>query len=403
MDADAMEQQKNSAPLTVDTTLSARQFYQHDPLLVLLKEKLHLNNFCISAGAMFLPGIVYPVWWLLSKITTHSHLSGWHLNDWFSIIIQFFFLFPCLFLIYTFIPHTIAKLFNALYTGGVIGNYRKDRSGIETYVHFEQKMIRWIDNSWWAVATIVLVMFYISLRLFWLEETLTGHHTNPQSFMPFVIQAIAILIYVPLMFATGMNVIRLVLALVFINRLFYLFKLQVKPIHADGAGGLGSVENLLWLCVSMMLWLAVLLAAAILGPELTTLSYSEMFLLAAIYIVLIPTLIIGCLVFPHRMMVDARNEALQSLTAEYQHALTQSLSSGAQDTPGISAETLRLEALKKRYDLVYSSFPVWPLDTSALSRIGVTVIIPIILPIILPAILPSIISFISFAFQGTGH
>jgi hypothetical protein len=44
-----------------------------------------------------------------------------------------------------------------------------------------------------------------------------------------------------------------VLLLVFINRLFLLFNIQVKMLHPDGSGGLGSLEYILWISVGMML------------------------------------------------------------------------------------------------------------------------------------------------------
>ncbi|GCF09237.1 hypothetical protein [Dictyobacter arantiisoli] len=391
MEAGATEEEKDSVHTTVnvDTTLSTQQIYQHDPLLILLKGKLHLNNLWISAGATLLPGSVYLLAWLLWRV---NEIKEWDNKDLLSLIIQTFILFPFLSLIYTLIPNAIVKLFNTLATNGVIGHARKDRPGGETYAAFKQQLVYWIDNSWWTVAITIVVVLYILTRLFLRE---LPAQNNP---IPYPLRAIVIIAYAPLMFATGMSVIRLVIVLIFTNRLFYFFTLQIQPIHPDGSGGLGILESLLWLCVGMMLWVVTLLIAMILVQKLSGLSYAEMFLLGAIYIALIPTLLIGWLIFPHRMMVQARNEALQPLMVEYQHALIQSLSSGTQDTQSIAAETLHLETLKKRYDLVYNLFPVWPLDTNTLSRAGATVIIPIILPLILP----STLSFISFLLQKFG-
>ncbi len=184
------------------------------------------------------------------------------------------------------------------------------------------------------------------------------------------------------MYATGISVIRLLLALIFTNWLFYSFKLQIKPLHADGAGGLGAMAQLLWASIGIMLWEALLLLASVLSRNLLWLSLSEMILLGAIYITLTPALLIGWLIFPHRMMVKARDELLQPLTDEYQQALLQSLSSHEHDTRSLISGTRRLTALKQRYDLLRNTFPTWPLETNTLNRIGVTVILPLILPII---------------------
>ncbi|GHO81871.1 hypothetical protein KSD_96420 [Ktedonobacter sp. SOSP1-85] len=389
MEANAVEPQKESVQSIVNTTLSARQLYRHDPLLFLLKERLHLRNLWMSVGAMLLPGIVYLVWWLLwgSKFS-----SGWNPGTISSILIQTFALFPSLFFIYDCIPNAIAKTFNTLYTDDVIGKYRKDPADREAYARFKQQVVYWMDNNWWTATIIVVIILYALLRLF-LRELPDRH-----DLLPLMVRTVVVIIYVPLMFATGMSVIRLVLALIFVNRLFYLFKLQIKPALADGSGRLRSLERLLWLCVSIMLWVAILLAAMILGRNVGGLTFPEVFLLGAIYILLIPTLLIGWLIFPHRMMVKARDEALQPLAIEYQQALMLSLSPKTQDTQGVAAEILHLETLKKRYDLVYNSFSVWPLETHTLSSAGVTVILPVILPLIFPFI----VSFISFLLQWFG-
>ncbi|BCL79524.1 hypothetical protein ccbrp13_19890 [Ktedonobacteria bacterium brp13] len=389
MEAGAVEDYKENVHSTVSTTLLAMQFYQHDPLLVLLKEKLHFRNLWISIGMMLPPGIVYLAWWLLLRTELPT---TWNNKDFFSVIIQIFLLFPLLFLIYTSIPTFIADLFNTLLTNGVIGTYRNDRSGKETHASFQKQLIYWIDNSWWTVAIMLVVILYVLFRL--LVRELPDQH----NLISYPVRATVIIMYAPLMFATGMSVIRLVLALIFMNRLLYFFTLQIKPLHADGSGGLGILEHILWLCVGMMLWVVILLAAAVLAHNLSGLSLLEMFLLGAIYIALIPALLIGWFIIPHRMMVKARAEALQPLAVTYQQALMQSLSSGIQDTQSMTDETLRLETLKKHYDLAYTSFPVWPLETSTLSSAGIT----ILLPVILPLLLPPIVSLILLALQRLG-
>ena len=52
MDAGLINQQKGAESSTSDATLSAQQFYQHDPLLMMLKDKLRLNDFWISSRSL---------------------------------------------------------------------------------------------------------------------------------------------------------------------------------------------------------------------------------------------------------------------------------------------------------------------------------------------------------------
>jgi len=371
VEAKLIEPQKDTASSMNGNYLSAHQLYQHDPMLVLFKDTLRLHDLWISAGAMLLPGTVFLIW----SLGWTSGGQWWTPDDTLSVLLQIFILFPLLFLIYLLVPASIAGLFNTLRANGVVGEYRGHQSGAQTYENFMQQLVTWIDKSWWTMAILAIVVFYALYRLVVLEP-------GSLSPVPYWMRLCALVIYLPLMYATGMSVVRLLLALVFTNWLLYLFALQVKPLYPDGAGGLGALGRILWVSVGIMLWEALLLVATVLSRNLHWLSLPEMFLLGAIYVVLTPALLIGWLIFPHRAMVNARDETLQPLANAYQQALTASISSAEYDRQNVVAETRQLAALKQRYDLARDTFPTWPLEISTFSRIGVTIILPLILPLI---------------------
>jgi hypothetical protein len=366
-----LDQQREVKDAVEDQPLTARQFYQHDPLLVLLKDRWHVHTFWICAGTILLPGCVFLCWWLGWARTA----AAWHVGNTLSVLLQTLILFPIIFLIYTLVPGSIASLFRTLKTNGVIGEPRKNLPGAKTYEAFVEQMVRWTDNSGWTLAILVLVICYALYRLLLLEPA----SSSP---VPYWMRVCAIVSYLPLMYVTGISVLRIVLALIFTNWLFYRFTLSVKPLHSDGSGGLGAMGHLLWLSVGIMLWEVLLLVASVLARNLIWLSLSEMILLGAIYIALTPALLIGWLLFPHAMMVKARDEMLSPLTNAYQQALLQSLPSPDHDTRTLVSDTRRLTTLKQRYDLLHDTFPVWPLETGTLSRIAVTVILPLLLPIL---------------------
>jgi hypothetical protein len=375
MDADLLDQQKDAKSSARDTTLLAQQFYQHDPLLVLLKDKLHLHDFLILAGAVVLVGGVYLSGWFLWTSKTRI----WTTNDTLGVLLVTFVLYPLLFLIYLLVPVSIAGLFNTLRINGVIGELRRHQPGIASYEQFVQKLLTWMDKGWWAAATMVILVFYACYRLLLLEPRISSP-------VPYWFSVMVVAIYLPLMYAAGMSVVRLLLSLIFTNWLFYLFVIKVKPLHPDGSGGLGALGRILWISVAIMLWDALLLGVALLANNLRWFTQLEMMLLSVIYIVLTPALLIGWLIFPHRVMVSARDEALQPLADEYQHVLMQSLSPAEHDIRTVVTETRRLTALKQRYDLVRTTFPTWPLEVNGLGRLLVTVVLPVLLPFILPLI-----------------
>lgn len=388
MDANLANQQQGAKSSASSTILSAQQFYQHDPLLILLKDTLRLNDLWIIIGVMALPGGVFLFGWLLCLWT--SNVQWWTPGNTLSVLLQIFILFPLLFMIYLLVPVAIAGLFNTLRTNGAIGEHRRHQPGSETYENFVQQLVTWVDKSWWAAATLGIIVFYVCYRLLLKEPHILR--------VPHWFSVSVVIIFLPLMYAVSMSVVRLLLALVFTNWLFYLFTIQIKPLHPDGSGGLGALGSILWISVVIMLWDALLLGASLLGSNLHWFSSPEIILMGAIYVALTPSLFIGWLVFPHRVMVRARDEALQPLADEFQQALMQSLSSVAHDTGTVVATTRRLAALKQHYDLVRDTFPTWPLEINTVSRLVVTAILPAFLPLILP-LMASLISLVSKALR----
>ena len=375
MDAGLINQQKGAESSTSDATLSAQQFYQHDPLLMMLKDKLRLNDFWIIAGVMLFPAGVFLSGWLLWI----NKVQFWTLSNTLGALLLTFVVFPLLFLIYLLVPSSIASLFNTLSTNGVIGEHRRHQSGPETYENFVRQLVTWTDRGWWTAATLVILVFYVCYRLLLIE-------TRISSPVPYWFRVSLIVTYLPLMYAVCISVVRLLLTLVFTNWLFYLFTIHLKPLHPDGSGGLGALGRILWVSVTIMLWDALLLGVARLSNNLDWISTVEMILLGAIYVALTPALLIGWLVFPHRVMVKARDEALQPMVDEFQQALTVCMLSTQNDTRSVVAETRRLAALQQRYDLVRDTFPTWPLKINGLGRLMATVVLPVLLPLALPLI-----------------
>ncbi len=391
MDVDLSMQQEGPQSTTVGTTLSAQQFYQHDPLLVLLKNKWRLNDLWIIAGAIVTPGIVFSFWWFWVEYVVGSKVQIWIPGDTVSALLQTFATFPLLVMIYLLIPASIARLFNTLRANRVIGESRRERAGSESYEDFVRQLVTWMDKSWWAAMGLVVVVLYLFCRLLLIELH------NPSS-VPFWLRACALVMWLPLMYATLMSVVRLLLTLVFTNWLFYRFTILVKPLHPDGSGGLGALGHLLWLSVGIMFWDALLLSTALVTSHMTLFSFLEILPLAAIYVSLTPSLLIGWLYLPHRVMVKARDEALLPLTEEFRQTFQQTMPSVGDDTASIVAGTSRLAALKQRYDLVQETFPTWPVEVQDLRRLVATGSLPALLPLLLPLV-PPLITFLMHGFN----
>lgn len=367
MDAEVPVQQELEAREDGATPFSARSFYQGDPLLVLLKERWRLNLVWMVGGVFVLAELV-----LLSYIT----IFRWQLRPDGTVrdaldLLLLGIAFTLIFLIYVLLPSGMAEIFTTLRANGVIGGYRQVRSASLSYEHFVEQVILWVNRRWW-LGTIAILNLLVLLATLVLQP----------SDVPLFWQFVALLLgYVPLLYLLSFVLLRVILLIVGINRLFVLFTMQVKPLHADGSGGLGSLGLILWVNVGMI----VAISLAVLAETQLFPYDPDLELMIAVYSVSVVALVIGWLVLPHRVMLHARTELLQPLTQEYERAIRETMPSIRGDTAAIVAGTERLAALQKRYEQVRESFPTWPIEIVQMRGLAVVLILPVLISL-LPAL-----------------
>jgi hypothetical protein len=344
---------KGTVPSTI---IAPEQLY--DPLLVLFKVKLRLNNWWAITGMGVITTTGLYGWLRLGTLTPLQILIG-------SIVV------PLWMGIYLFLPSTIADLFNGLWRNGVIGEYRADRPGSGSYKEFVEKQARWIHSRWWVgVAFFVLALYWLS-RFFFL-------HDDPIKIAPLWLQCIMIFVFSLVGYVGVLSIVWLLSMVVSINRLFHVFTIRVRPLHPDGSGGLGLFNRFLWISIAL-----VMIGVCSVLP-LSPHSFNIYYILGAIvgYLITLPLLLTAWLAWPHHMMVQARNELLQPLIDEYEQAISETMPSAKGDTEAINAGTERLAALQKRYEQVRNSFPTWPIEIVQLRRLAIVLILPLLLSLL---------------------
>src|SRR5215472_5429387 len=281
-------------------TLPVEKLYQHDPLLVLLKDRLHLNEIWSILGIAFFTGIV-PIG-LPILTTPNFDPLGVSLLVTLRDVVQTLILFPLLYGIYLLLPGYIANMFNTLQENGIVGEYRKDRTGAEAYDAFLQKLVSWEDNLWWTVASLVFVAICWLYEL-GVAEPLLKNATLP----PLWLRILTLVVYTPIMYAVFLNVARLLVILVFTNWLFHLYTIHLNPLDPDGSAGLGKLGTMLSISMLLMATMGVTVLVVI-HPEFLSGSlpanYSMPLHVQAVflgikYFVVTAALIIGCRTTPH--------------------------------------------------------------------------------------------------------
>ena len=364
MDAEIPTQQEPINAGSITTSLTPEQFYQGDPYLVLVKDKLHLDNIW-STAIFFVIAITYN-FSVNTIFSEHIHPTT-SLSDAFHQLLLAI-AYTSFYLIYLLLPKFMAETFDTLRANGVIGNPRQDSSKPISYESFVEKLRAWTNSPWWLAIIAMLTILY------WLQVVFVQHSQIPLFWNVFFL----LVGVIPGIYLVCFILVRVVLLLVFINRLFSLFTIQVKLLHADGSGGLGSLGRILWISVGMMFAISLAILAA---PQAFA-SPVAIFIITVSYLVLVLALVIGCLALPHHIMLLARQELLKDITKEYEQAVEETMPSLKCDTAAIEAGTKRLSALQERYKLLRDNFPVWPLEIMQMRRLGVAFIVPVLLSLL---------------------
>jgi hypothetical protein len=362
--------------------IKPEEFYRHDPVLVLLKDKLRLNTSWIILGSIaLLVGYNFG----LRMVVPYGPPAPLSVKTFFRLLdICAYVLF---YTVYLSLPQAIADLFNTLRTNGIIGEPLQDQPGSTTYAGFLSELVSWADSTWWLAGVLPFVALYFLYRF--LVRTPQIAHAGFLA-PPFWLQVVNALLDVTVAYTAFLSVVRLVVALVFTRRLFRSFMIQVKPLHPDGRGGLGIMRHILWMNAGMMLAAAM----AFFEADWLLSSPVDEVVLTAAYVVLVPALLLGWLVLPHQAMVKARDAELQPLVDEFQQALKETTPSAKDDAKIIDAGIERLSALKRRYEFLCSIFPTWPLELREMHQLIVALSLPALIPLVFPY-LKDLFTFIS--------
>jgi hypothetical protein len=373
MDAETTSQNEPEKSEVDSTLLSSRALYQHDPLLVLLKDKLHLSTPWIVAGGFIFGGlssfIFIPVFLRDFQPTVSLGYVFVRLLVAIAIIFNL--------LIYLLLPASMASVFNTLRANGVIGPPRQERLGAMSYARFLQQVVTWVDSRWWSTVMVMLSPLYFLYAIFIF---------TPQSLtVPPVWLLVSYVIGpLPFLYTLGFVFLRVMLLLIFLNRFLFLFNIRVRPLHPDGSGGLAALSRIWWM-VAALIFVTALSLVPLIGQHPGHLLLLETISTTIGYLILLPAIAIGWFALPHHVMVQARNEHLQPLAEEYERVLMETRPTADEATAQIVAGTERLSALKQRYELVRDTFPTWPLQVVEMRRLAVALLLPALIAL-LPAL-----------------
>jgi hypothetical protein len=258
-----------------------------------------------------------------------------------------------------------------------------------TYQRFVSKHFRRTYSPWLQITAFLILVLFLYFQVPALLKG-WGVPSLLQLWELDWIQIVYLVLYTLIAYVASVCLVQLVLVAISLNRVFSSFTIKVCPLHPDGSGGLGALRQVLWISN------AILIAGICFIASISAQVINHIFVLIFLFgpLILFPAMLMVWLALPHREMLRARDVQLQPIVDEYRKTLQETGASITAPTAAIAEGTERLVTLQKRYDQVKGSFPTWPVETSFIGRLGLTLFLPLLTSLV-PAVIYLVIKLMN--------
>ena len=271
------------------------------------------------------------------------------------------------------LPRGILEIIEGLHLNKVL---RADAQLFNFLRRFAQVYNHWI----WATATSCLVLFYMVFFAVPEHRTFQTWETASEFLFWYMI------VFWGIIFWIGATlIVRGGIVLYYLNRLFREFKINVRVLHPDGAGGLSSL-GAFSVKVAYVIGIYGLAAVATtitqsyrITGEFSGLSLSTALVIQLIlYVIFAPIAFFAPIGAARNAMRSAKNELLLRISDQFELDAQRLNELIGQDVNELKKGLETLEQLKKVHRLV-SEFPVWPFNTANIVRFFSAISSPFVL------------------------
>jgi hypothetical protein len=167
-------------------------------------------------------------------------------------------------------------------------------------------------------------------------------------------------------------------------------ELRTQALHPDGCGGLRAVGHLLTVVLST----AAILGAASLGMFLAIKATPaqptrrpEPYVLAFLYVVLLPLAFLNLLWWPHQGMDSYRKQVLKPVVKKFHESIILTWPSTTDDSARLKANNDSLSEITRQFQVLDDALPVWPLRLRRLQAVLAAAILPVLIPVVTAVLL----------------
>ena len=359
---------------------------QSDPLLYLLIAKWRLGPVWAYVIFSLVPLTSESIFCFFRGclITTSKFIGMW--NDYLNFS-NFILFFPVIFTLYVWLPTGIEDIFGALKLNEIIPLTKKNRQALIRFDNYKERLLK---DKFWVFMTIFLVVVDDALLIF----PGTNKFVVWWNYYTFTFFSHQIVIAV-MLYAAIFSIIRISQFILLLRFFFNEVKIDIKPLHPDGCGGLrplgGFSVNLGYVlgALDTSVILTVYFQSYLLGGNLGDFVWPPAIVLfISVYSVCAPVVFFAPIGTAHKAMREAKERELLVISKQFELDYENMMKSLPSKTNIVITAIGNIEQLKRLYRIV-QDFPVWPFNIQNLVRFVVSVLGPFIL-----SIFPTILSLV---------
>lgn len=349
-------------------------FVGGDPLIILIRRKLHVDVVFATIGIVLLlhvpiaVAIVKDDLWqsTIGRPGVSNNPGFWFLS---------FVAYPATVFFFLWMPDGVWNVLTGLKDNGAIKEDGRLRQYLEDFSNFYK---HWI----WALLCLLVVLalnifllhpIYSTRLLWWTRgEFIFWYNLSLLAFYAFLLALI---------------VARILVAILWFNRLFRRFEIRVKILHPDGAGGLSPLGGFsvkigyLIGIYGLTLVIIVLSQNITVSGEVSPQVNPPTILASFLYFVLAPISFFAPIGSAHSAMGKARDEFALRISERFDEEFVRLQASLGEGTEQIKASMEKIEQLQAMHAIV-TGFPIWPFNTENTIRFFSSILSPILLVII---------------------
>ena len=365
-------------------------FVGADPLTALLIGRLRIKPWLATLGfslVLNIPIIVVAfindgLWLGTGGRIGLLHDYGWWVFQLSSV--------PASVLFFLWMPQGIYGVLEGLGSSRVIMIPDTQRGADDSFSDFVQRFDRSYSHWIWTVVCIVSAIAFVAIIV-----PVHRTYNNWVSSNEFAFWYIEFFWFL-LCFIVCLLIIRCGIAIVWFNRLFREFQIDVRVLHPDGAGGLSSLGSF---SVKVGYLIGVdgfaVVVATLTQSYLVTGQFSDLTLnppliiILAAYLLLSPVAFFAPIGSAHSAMKMAKHRFTLQVADQFEADFAKMQSLLRSDSEELEKSIKKVKQLREIHAMS-SKFPVWPFNVESIVRFFPSILSPIVL-----ALIPTVIDLLT--------